>query len=87
MFHAARDSFDLHFPLQGVMERNKLMVGCGSQVLVVSDTIRPKILLAINAMSCSISLLATSFALHLVDILHGARDRFGQGINEHSTAK
>ena len=56
MFLAARDSFDLHFPLQGVMERNELMVGSGSQVLVVSDAIRTKILPTINAMSGSIFL-------------------------------
>ena len=74
MFLAARDSFDLHFPLQGVLERNELMVGSRSQVLVISDTIRPKILPAINAMGRSIFLLATSLALHLVGILHGARD-------------
>jgi len=63
------------------------VVGCDSNVPMGKDAIGPNVLRTVNAMDGSIFLRVASLALHLVGILHGARDRFCEGINEHSTAK
>jgi len=67
MFLASRDPFHFPFPLQGIVERN-LHLSMGK------DAGSPEILPAIDAMHRGCFVFIASLALHLVDILYGARD-------------
>ena len=87
MFLALGGPLDLHFPLQGIVERNQLVRGCPLHLAMNRDARITEILPAIDAMHRGCFLVIASLALHLVGILHCARDRFREGINEHSTPK